>query len=94
MEQSSSLIEFRRAIYDHGFTRARDAQFELVGALLLSPPVRSFPELTLSPAFQRKWPSPYAAIEEGRQNWEWLEGSFTQQIPTVGVQLLALDNTA
>jgi len=52
MGQFNKLIEFRQAIYDHGLTRARDAQFELVDALLLSPPIRSFPELSLSPVFR------------------------------------------
>jgi hypothetical protein len=57
MEQFNKIIEFRQAIYDHGLTLTRDAQFELVDALLLSPGIRSFPELSLSPAFRRKWPS-------------------------------------
>ncbi|MDH7485408.1 MAG: hypothetical protein QHJ81_03935, partial [Anaerolineae bacterium] len=70
MEQFTNLIEFRQAIYDHGLTYARDAQFDLLDALLLSPPVRSFPELSLSPAFRRRWPSIYAAIQEGRQDQE------------------------
>lgn len=94
MEQFNSLIEFRQAIYDHGLTRARDAQFELMDALLLSPPIRSFPELSLSPAFRRKWPSVYAAIEDGQQDQEWLEGYFIQQIPTRGPQVFSLDGTA
>jgi len=47
MEQFTNLIEFRQAIYDHGLTRSRDAEFELLDALLLSPPIRSFPELSL-----------------------------------------------
>ena len=68
MEQFNTLIEFRRAVYDHGLTLAKDAQFELVDALLLSPPIRSFPELSLSPVFRRQWPSAYAAIEEGQQD--------------------------
>jgi hypothetical protein len=42
--QFNKLIEFRQAIYDHGLTRARDAQFELVDALLVSPPARSLPQ--------------------------------------------------
>ena len=94
MEQFTNLIEFRQAIYEYGLTRARDAQFELLDALLLSPSIRSFPELTLSPAFRRKWPSAYAAIEEGRQDQEWLEGFFAQQIPGEGPQMFALDGTA
>jgi hypothetical protein len=57
MDQCNNLIEFRQAVYDHGLTKAKDAQFELVDALLLSPPIRSFPELSLSPVFRRQWPS-------------------------------------
>ena len=39
----NNLIEFRQALYQHGFTMLKDAQFELVDALLMSGPVRSFP---------------------------------------------------
>ena len=41
MEQFTNLIEFRQAIYNHGLTKARDAQFELLDALLLGQPIRS-----------------------------------------------------
>ena len=47
MEQFNNLIEFRQAIYEHGFTKAGDAQFELVDALLLGRSIRSFPELSV-----------------------------------------------
>jgi hypothetical protein len=94
MGQFSKLIEFRQAVYDHGLTRAKDAQFELVDALLLSPPIRSFPELSLSPAFRRQWPSVYAAVEDGSQDVAWLERYFVQHIPTTGVQVYPLDGTA
>ena len=86
MEQFTKLIEFRQAVYDQGLTRARDAQFELLDALLLSPPIRSFPELSLSPVFRRQWSSAYAAIEEGKQNPMWLEGYLIQQIPRTGLR--------
>ena len=81
MEQFSRLIEFRQATYEHGLTKARDAQFELVDALLLGRPVRSFPELSLLPPFRRKWHSGYAAIERGGQDGAWLEGSFIRPRP-------------
>ena len=93
MEQFNNLIEFRRAVYDHGLILARDAQFELVDSLLLGLPIRSFPELSLSPVFRRKWPSTYAAIEEGQQDQEWLESYFFQQIPMQSLQVFALDGT-
>jgi hypothetical protein len=94
MEQFNNLIEFRQAAYEHGFTKASDAQFELVDALLLGRPIRSFPELSLLPTFRRKWHRSYAAIERGGQDWEWLEWHFIRQIPTKGPKLFSLDGTA
>jgi hypothetical protein len=93
MEQFSSLIEFRQAVYDNGLTLAKDAQFELVDALLLSPYVHSYPELSLSPAFRREWSSVYSAIEQGNQDQEWLESYFAEQIPHSGPQVFSLDDT-
>ena len=72
-EQFNKLTEFRQAVYERGLSKARDAQFELVDALLLSGHIRSFPELSLSPVFRRQWPSAYAAIEDGEQDQAWLE---------------------
>jgi hypothetical protein len=94
VEQFNNLIEFRQAIYEHGLTRARDAQFELLDALLLGQSIRSFPELSLLPVFRRKWSSIYAAIKEGQQDREWLEGYFIQHIPAKGPLLFSLDGTA
>ena len=37
MKQFNKIIEFRQAVYDHGLTLTKDAQFELVDALLLNP---------------------------------------------------------
>jgi len=94
MKQFNKLIEFRQAVYDHGLARFADAQFDLVDALLFSPPIRSFPELSLSAAFRRQWHSAYAAIEEGKQDWEWLEPFFIHQIPPQGLQVFSLDGTS
>jgi len=94
MKQFNSLIKFRQAVYENGFTKAQDAQFELVDALLLSPHLRSFPGLSLSPVFRRKWSSAYAAIEDGQQDQEWLEKHFVSQIPVEGTQSFSLDGTA
>ena len=94
MKKFSSLIEFRQAIYEQGLIRARDVQFELVDALLVGLPIRSFPELSLLSVFRRKWPSIYAAIKEGRQDRKWLESYFIQQIPTKSPLRFSLDGTA
>jgi hypothetical protein len=39
------------------FSQSRDALFELIDALSSEPAARSLPELSLSAAFRRKWPS-------------------------------------
>jgi hypothetical protein len=94
MQQFNNLIEFRQTVYDHVLTRARDAQFELVDALLLSAPIHTFPELSRSPAFRRQWPSAYTAVEDGRQDRERLERYLTQLLPTDGCLVFSLDSTA
>lgn len=94
MKQFTKLIEFRQAVYEHGLVRARDAQFELVDALLLSPVIRSFPELSLCPAFRRQWMSAYEAIRKGRQDRAWLERHFMRLVPTRGTQVFSVDGTA
>ena len=94
MKQFNNLIEFRQAIYDNGLTKARDAQFELIEALLVGAVIRSYPEFSLLPVFRRKWPSVYAAIEDGEQDNKWLERWFIQQVPTEGPVLYSLDGTA
>ena len=72
------LLAFRYAIYEHGFTNRRDAQFELLDAVLLSSAIHSFPELSCLPIFRRRWPSVYAAIEDGRQDTAWLQQYLTR----------------
>jgi len=94
MKQFTKLIEFRQAVYAHGLTQARDAQFELVDAILLSPAVRSFPELSLCPSFRRQWASAYEAIRKGQQNQEWLERYFMSMVPKQGLKVFSLDGTA
>ncbi|MGD2027767.1 MAG: hypothetical protein PVI99_08125, partial [Anaerolineales bacterium] len=61
-KQFNKIIDFRQSIYEHALTKERDAQFELVNALLLSNKLQSFPALSLSPAFRRSWTSTYAAM--------------------------------
>ena len=94
MEQFTNLYEFRQDVYDYGPIRARDTQFELVAALLLSPTIRSLPELSLCPAFRRKWMSAYEAIWKGQQDQEWLERYFIHLVPTNGPKVFSLDGTA
>src|SRR5262249_13860137 len=53
--------------------RAADALFELLDAVLLSPHLDSFPELSCLPVFRRRWPSLYEALQDGRlDDRRWL----------------------
>jgi len=93
-QQISKFVDFRQAIYKKGFTRRRDAQFELLDALLLKDQIASFPMLSCSPAFTRRWHSAYAALEKGEQDKEWLRSYLTQQVPETEITFFSLDCTA
>lgn len=93
MEQLTRLEEFRQALYEKVLTRRRDAQFELLDALLLAPPIRSFPELTLSRVFRRRWSSAYKALEQGRQDEGALLALLAAELPAEAISLFALDES-
>ena len=59
------LQGFRHEVYGC-FDRAADALFNTVDALLTETQAHSFPELSLSPWFERRWGSLYEAFEDGR----------------------------
>ena len=92
--QRSKLIAFRQAIYQSGFTKRRDAQFELLDALTLTGPIRSFPELSCTPVFRRRWSSVYAALDDGRQNTDFVRRYLMAQVPTAPILVFALDGTS
>jgi len=92
-KQLNKLIEFRQQVYAQGLTKARDAQFELIDALLSNRSIQSFPELSFAPVHQRQWHSAYGALENGQQDREWLRQYFTEQVPDRSVTVFALDKT-
>ncbi len=92
--QLNNLCAFRQAVYDHGLTARRDAQFDLLDALLTAGPTRSFAEITQTPAFRRSWCSAYPALAHGRVDQDWLRGYFVKQLPQTGVVLLGGEATA
>jgi hypothetical protein len=61
----TTLQQVRQEIYTC-FNRARDALFNTVDALIAETQAKSFAELSLSPFFERKWPSLYEGFEDGR----------------------------
>lgn len=93
-EQLNKLIEFRQAIYEQGLTERRDAQFELLDALMLAGPISSYAELSQRPVFRRSWSSLYAAVEDGGQDPAWIEEYLTSQLPRSGTLVLPLDGSA
>jgi hypothetical protein len=62
--QLSKLAAFRQAVYGC-LTKAADVLFELLDAVLLTPHLESFPELSCSPVFRRQWPSLYEGLQDG-----------------------------
>ena len=88
-----TLGAYRQALY-HCFTRARDALFDLGDALATHPSARTFVELSQAACFQRRWPSVYEALEDGRIDQAALRHLFvqTRPRPAPGARLvLALD---
>ena len=90
----TKLAAFRQAVYQQVFTRRRDAQFELLDALLLCGAAPSLAELALSPGFARAWPSAYAAVEYGRHDAAALRTLLVAQLPGAPRLCFALDGTA
>jgi DDE superfamily endonuclease len=75
----NTLETFRQQVYCC-FERQRDALFNLCDALVSEPAARSLPELSLSPFFVRRWPSLYAALQDGRIDPERLRVVFVQAL--------------
>ena len=90
------LQAFRQALYQC-FTRAADALFDLVDALLTDPSARSFVELSQAASFQRAWPSLYEALEDGQIDRAALRRLFVTALPTPSTDrrlLLGLDTSS
>jgi hypothetical protein len=92
-ENLNKLTAFRQTVY-HQFGSARDALFELSDAVLLSHHVNSFAELSLCPAFRRRWPSIYEALQDSRPDRSELLDSYVAQMPLNPRPILMGDHTA
>ena len=90
------LQGFRHEVYGC-FDRAADALFNTVDALLTETQAHSFPELSLSPWFERRWGSLYEAFEDGRIDQTRLRRVFAQYLlrPVEGERMwLGIDATS
>ena len=86
------LKQFRQSAYTL-LGNGKDAIFDLMDAVLTSPRVNSFVELSLSPVFRREWSSLYAGLRQNRPSRGKLLKLYSQQIPTQIRPLLAGDHT-
>jgi hypothetical protein len=77
---TTTLATYRQELYAT-FTRAADALFEVADALLTAPQPRSFVELSQAPSTQRRWPSCYAALADGRIDRAALRRLFARHLP-------------
>jgi hypothetical protein len=60
--------------------RAADALFNLTDALLSESQAKSLAQLSLSPSFERKWPSIYEALEDGSIDLEKLRAVWVKAL--------------
>lgn len=86
------LKQFRQSAYTL-LGKGKDAIFDLMDAVLTSPRVNSFVELSLSPVFRRAWSSLYAGLRHGRPQRRKLMKLYIEQMPTEPWPLLAGDHT-
>ena len=86
------LKQFRQSAYTL-LGKGKDTIFDLMDAVLTSPRVNSFVELSLSPVFRRAWSSLYAGLRQNRPSRRKLLKLYIEQIPTETRPLLAGDHT-
>lgn len=77
---NNTLRQFRHDLYEC-FSRAKDALLNTVDALITETQATSFPELSQSVWFERKWSSLYAAFEDGRIDEHRLRETFVRYLP-------------
>jgi hypothetical protein len=80
LKDINTLRQFRHDIYDC-FLRRKDALFNTVDALMTETQAKSFPEVSQSLWFERKWPSLYKAFENGRIDEKYLREIFIRYLP-------------
>ncbi len=81
----NTLKAFRHEVYSC-FGQAKDVLFNTVDALLSEDRAQSFPELSLSPHFERRWSSLYEGFEDGTIDQKRLQQVFARFLPQGYVQ--------
>ncbi|NJK69481.1 MAG: transposase [Microcoleus sp. SU_5_3] len=93
---SERLKDFRQAAYEL-LVRAKDATFELMDAVMTTRNASCLAEFSLSPLFNRQWPSVYEALQDTRPDrkklMELYQKQLEQQVPPTEHILVAIDRT-
>ncbi len=92
-ENINKLIAFRQEVYSRVFVTRRDALFNTLDALLGGGTFSSFAWLSQEERFQRKWPSLYAAVEDGQIDTEAMRSLLAHQLPQTGICIFPLDGS-
>ena len=86
------LRSFRQEVH-RLLTKAKDATFELMDAVMTTRHASSLAEFSLSPMFRRQYPSTYEAIEDCRPQRNQAMKLFISRIPSQKYIALAIDHT-
>jgi hypothetical protein len=92
MMNCERLQAFRQATYKL-LSRAKDATFELMDAVMTTRQASSLAEFSLSPLFNRQYSSTYEAIEDSRPQRNRLAKLYIEQIPPAEYSVFAIDRT-
>jgi hypothetical protein len=86
------LRSFRQEVH-RLLTKAKDATFELMDAVMTTRHASSLAEFSLSPMFRRQYPSTYEAIEDSRPQRNQAMKLFISRIPSQKYIALAIDRS-
>ncbi len=81
-------------MYTRIFQKRRDALFDTLDALLTGGNFASFAYLSQNERFQRKWPSLYAAVEDGQIDTAAMRQLLVSQLPQQGMCTFPLDSSS
>ena len=87
-----ALQTFRQEVHKL-LTKAKDATFELMDAVMTTRQASSLAEFSLSPMFRRQYPSTYEAIEDCRPQLQQLMQLYIKQIPVQEYIVFGIDHT-
>ena len=87
-----ALQTFRQEVHKL-LTKAKDATFELMDAVMTTRQTSSLAELSLSPMFRRQYPSTYEAIEDCRPQRNQLMQLCIKQLPIQKYVVFGIDHT-